>query len=310
MKQMTKEIGKPFLIPRNKFLDMLEDKEVTAMDKVLYKVEFLVMSRHSIIDREYDLLSKEAQACCVSVDENKWDFDGVYCLVHDTDKDIELPIWWNETVELYEKLDLNDQYGTKLVASSKFLDEYVTRLTKEIWKLALTMTVDWKKLAELKKCVPVPVVAHINTIVKDELGLDEVDEDVKKNALWYIEDKSVIYPEFQTDSVKICLQDIVYHGCAIHEQVAQQEFTYIYKTREREIKCTVTPLDGTKVKLHFVTEKKEDPYFYLVWNGHMTEEMMECITMITDASEYRYSTEYEDDKTSGIYIREQEGDNI
>lgn len=315
MKEIELKVGIPFLIPYNKFISMTEKKEVTAMDKTLYKVEWIRMTRKGLIEREYDLLSKEAQACCVENDEYTLDFDGVFCLVHDEDKDIELPSWWKECVDAYDKVKMEGYHGTYLVASSLFIDEYKTRLTKQITKLSLTMTVDWKKLSKLVKCMPVPVVDHINNIVIDETGgvLSEDMADFKStkdNATWYIEDKSVTYPNFYSEKVKICLQDIVFHGCKTHDQVAKEEFTYNYETRERKIECKVTPLEGTKIKLHFTTDENDAPFFYLVWNSLMTEDMMDCITSITDASTYRYTQEYEDDKTSGIYFREQERDNI
>lgn len=315
MKEVELEVGIPFLIPYNKFISMTEKKEVTAMDETLYKVEWVRMSRKNLIEREYELLSKEAQACCTENDDYTLDFDGIFCLVHKTDEEIELPEWWQMCIDTYDKLDVKNYYGSYVVASSLFLDEYKTRLTKEIYQLSLTITLDWEKLRKLVKCMPVPVVDHINNIVIDETGgvLDETMKDfasTKENATWYIEDKSVIYPNFYSEKVSLCMQDIVFHGCPLHDQVAKEEFTYSYETRQRKVTCKVTPLEGTKIKLHFTTEKKEDPYFYLVWNGLMNDDMMDCILSITDASTYRYNQYYEDDKTSGIYFREQEGDNI
>ncbi len=311
MKEIDIKTNDPFLIPRGKFLSLLKEDNVTNMDEELLMLDWIWMKKDNISSIEKSLLSSDAQACCANKGEDLYDFSGVFCLLYKRDEKIVAPSWWEDLKNFYKNSDMKDKYGTYVLYTTKFLDEYTNRYTKEILKMSVIITLDWTKLANVKHCFPIPMVDNINNIVDETLGSDKknpcYDESFLyhlKHTLFYIEDPFVCYPNFYSSKNDLCLQNIVFHGCENHDQIAKEEFTYNYNGGDRTIYCTVTPLSGTKVKVQFKTEYVNTPGCYMFWNHLMMKDMIRCIDKITVNNKYRYKN----DTTTGLYIRKQEGD--
>ena len=292
----------PFILTVQEFNSISTNNVGDAMACMAW----LHLTRKGLIEAEHELLSYDVQRCC-TYDEDKqtYDMDLYWCSISESDEEPVLPHWWT----LLKSAMSASSYGVKMIrvnaddmtsgasssssSSSSLIDSiYNSRYSSEVEKLDFTMTLDWTKIAKMKKCAPIPILGTVTSFAFRMT--EDADIGMEKYVEAYLSDLTVAYHTFGPLQDEPCLQDIIFHGCPTHDQVIQQDFSYSYKINTITIKCEVKK-DGDLCTLHFTSDVPEDLRCYIGWNESISEEFLSSIESVSDASSYRRKETYDND---------------
>lgn len=295
----------PFIVTPQEFDSISANNIGDAMACMAW----LHLTRKGLIESEHELLSYDVQRCCTYDEEKQtYDMDLYWCSISESDEEPVVPNWWT----VLKSAISASSYGVKMIcvnvddmtsgassdsssssSSSSSLDSiYKGRYTNEVEKLDFTITLDWTKIAKMKKCAPVPILGTVSSFAFRMT--EDADIGMEKYVEAYLSDLTVAYHTFGPVQDEPCLQDIIFHGCPTHDQVIQQDFSYSYKVNGITIECEVKK-DGDSCTLHFTSDVPEDLRCYIGWNDSICEEFLSSIESISDASTYRRKETYDND---------------
>lgn len=284
----AKEIEKnsPFLLNKDKWkrIKELQNKENSCNccnnDALTFHAIHLYYK--SINKVEYCLLNSNAKDCCYSIGDSLYEFDGYYVFVGNIDK-IDIDDYWKE------KLNDPSISETIKVSEKYFEDDYFEKYTRQLKKLDITYVINYRKLERSSSCIGVPVVSTFKEIIEDTFGISDdslISFHINKLKSLY-DDPLWLIPSFTATEIGICLQDIIFHDCKMHDN---EEYHYDYVCHGIKIHSVLTIVSDVICIVRFFSDYIEDEDHYM----YLNHKIDSSIKKIYDNSEY-WTTKIEED---------------